>query len=80
MGCGPWSDPVAQDCASLVALPGVELAHFQVVVGGPCCPLLDDMHIAIASCAMERHARLWTLNPSDFRDLPGLMLYEPRGN
>lgn len=36
-----------------------------------------DMDIAIAACAIEQRARLWTLNPNDFRDLPGLQLYEP---
>lgn len=36
-----------------------------------------DMDIAIAACALEDRARLWTLNPLDFRDLPGLELYEP---
>jgi predicted nucleic acid-binding protein len=35
-----------------------------------------DMDIAIAACAIEHHARLWTLNPEAFRDLPGLELYE----
>ena len=37
-----------------------------------------DMDIAIAACAIEHGARLWTLNPADFRDLPGLQLYDPR--
>lgn len=36
-----------------------------------------DMDIAIAACAVEHSARLWTLNPQDFRDMPGLKLYEP---
>jgi predicted nucleic acid-binding protein len=36
-----------------------------------------DMDIAIAACAIEHGARLWTLNPDDFRDMPGLRLYEP---
>jgi predicted nucleic acid-binding protein len=36
-----------------------------------------DMDIAIAACAIEQRARLWTLNPEDFRDLPGVVLYEP---
>ena len=35
-----------------------------------------DMAIALAACAMENGARLWTLNPDDFRDMPGLKLYE----
>lgn len=36
-----------------------------------------NMDIAIAACALEHGARLWTLNPDDFRDIPGLRLYEP---
>jgi len=37
-----------------------------------------DMDIAIAACALEHGAHVWTLNPDDFRDLPGLTLYEPK--
>lgn len=36
-----------------------------------------DMDIAIAACAIQHGARLWTLNPDDFRDLTGLELYDP---
>ena len=36
-----------------------------------------DMDIAIAACALEHGAHLWTLNPADFRDMPGLRLYAP---
>jgi predicted nucleic acid-binding protein len=31
--------------------------------------------IAIAACAIEQEAALWTLNRQDFEDIPGLMLY-----
>ena len=34
------------------------------------------MDIAIAACAIEHRAALWTLNPKDFQDIPGLRLYE----
>lgn len=34
-----------------------------------------DMDIAIAACAVVHGARVWTLNPDDFRDIPGLELY-----
>jgi predicted nucleic acid-binding protein len=37
-----------------------------------------DMDVAIAACAIAHGARLWTLNPDDFRDMPGLQLYAPR--
>lgn len=36
-----------------------------------------DMDIAIAACALEHGARLWTLDPGDFLDVPGLALYDP---
>lgn len=36
-----------------------------------------DMDIAIAACTLTHGARLWTLNPDDFQELPGLELYEP---
>ncbi len=31
--------------------------------------------LAIAACAIEQGASLWTLNHDDFDDLPGLILY-----
>ena len=31
--------------------------------------------LAIAACAIEHGAALWTLNPADFEDIPGLTLY-----
>jgi predicted nucleic acid-binding protein len=34
-----------------------------------------EIDLAIAACAMVREAELWTLNPADFRDVPGLRLY-----
>jgi predicted nucleic acid-binding protein len=34
--------------------------------------------LAIAACAIEHRAHLWTLNRRDFNDLPGLVLYEDR--
>lgn len=36
-----------------------------------------EMDLAIAACAMTRGAALWTMNPLDFRDIPGLTLAEP---
>lgn len=34
-----------------------------------------EVDIAIAACAVEHEASLWTLNPKDFKDIPGLTLY-----
>jgi predicted nucleic acid-binding protein len=39
---------------------------------------LRQADLAIAACAIEHGARLWTLNERDFDDVPGLMLYRPR--
>lgn len=33
-----------------------------------------EIDLAIAACALARDAGLWTLNPNDFRDIPGLRL------
>ncbi len=33
-----------------------------------------DLDLAIAACAIVGDAALWTLNPDDFRDVPGLKL------
>jgi predicted nucleic acid-binding protein len=38
-------------------------------------PRQREVDIAIAACAIEYEAQLWTLNPADFRDIPGLTLY-----
>ena len=37
-----------------------------------------EIDIAIAACAMNREAPLWTLNNAEFADIPGLRLYRPR--
>lgn len=31
-----------------------------------------EVDLAIAACALTREARLWTRNPEDFADIPGL--------
>jgi predicted nucleic acid-binding protein len=33
-----------------------------------------EVDLAIAACALAHDAALWTLNPADFRDIPGLRL------
>jgi predicted nucleic acid-binding protein len=37
-------------------------------------PRQREIDIAIAACAIAQGAALWTLNPADFRDIPGLEL------
>ena len=34
--------------------------------------------LAVAACALVQGATLWTLNPQDFADVPGLTLYRER--
>jgi predicted nucleic acid-binding protein len=36
-----------------------------------------DIDLAVAAAALTHSARLWTLNPEDFRDIPSLSLYAP---
>lgn len=36
-----------------------------------------EIDLAIAACAITWGAALWTLDPDDFRDIPGLRLFEP---
>ena len=38
-------------------------------------PRSREIDIAIAACAIEHGAVLWTLNRGDFDDIPGLTLY-----
>jgi predicted nucleic acid-binding protein len=40
-------------------------------------PRSREADIAIAACAIRRKAQLWTLNPRDFADIPGLQLFDP---
>ena len=37
-------------------------------------PRHREIDLAIAACAIVHGAELWTLNPQDFRDIPGLTL------
>jgi predicted nucleic acid-binding protein len=34
-----------------------------------------EIDLAVAACALTHGASLWTLNPEDFEDIPGLTLY-----
>ncbi len=33
-----------------------------------------EIDLAVAACALAQEAALWTLNPADFHDIPGLRL------
>lgn len=35
-----------------------------------------EVDLAIAACALTHAALVWTLNPDDFHDIPGLALFE----
>lgn len=37
-----------------------------------------EIDICIAATAIRYEAPLWTLNPKDFADIPGLSLWRPR--
>lgn len=37
-------------------------------------PRSREIDLAIAACAITHEAELWTLNPEDFSDVPGLQL------
>jgi predicted nucleic acid-binding protein len=41
-------------------------------------PRARAVDLAIAACALVHGARLWTLNPEDFDDVPGLTLHQRR--
>ncbi len=38
-----------------------------------------ETDIAIAACALTQEGRLWTVNEQDFRDIPGLSLFQMAG-
>jgi predicted nucleic acid-binding protein len=37
-----------------------------------------EVDIAIAACAISHECQVWTLNSSDFEDIPGLRLFDPK--
>ena len=37
-----------------------------------------EIDLGIAACALVRETGLWTLNPADFNDVPGLQPYQSR--
>jgi predicted nucleic acid-binding protein len=79
---GPRTDEELEDQEAL--LPSAEVRGFGSGEAARAAQLYRtvkrargrDMDLAIAACALEHGARLWTLNPADFRDVPALTLYE----
>jgi predicted nucleic acid-binding protein len=62
---------------ALVAFGPMEAARAAKVYGAVRRGRGREFDIAIAACAMEHRAALWTTNANDFGDIPGLKLYEP---
>ena len=57
---------------------GIEEARLAAELYGRVArPRGRELDIAIAACAINAGARLWTLNPTDFADIPGLTLARP---
>ena len=40
-------------------------------------PRRREFDLAVAACALANDAAFWTLNPKDFKDIPGLNLFGP---
>jgi len=40
-------------------------------------PRRREINLAVAACPILHEAALWSLNPRDFRDIPGLRVYSP---
>ena len=68
-------------------IPAIEAVAFDVAVARCAARLYRsvrrprgrEIDLVIAACAIEHGAALWTLNPVDFEDIPGLTLYRPSG-
>jgi predicted nucleic acid-binding protein len=59
---------------SCVAFGPAEAARAAVLYGRVARPRGREIDLAIAACALVGDAALWTLNPADFDDVPGLEL------
>jgi predicted nucleic acid-binding protein len=78
---GPRSDAEREVVAEFFGLD--LLAPFGVREGETAAALYRQVRrarqrhadLAIAACAIEHGAKLWTLNGKDFADVPGLGLY-----
>ena len=81
--CGPrlLEELAAQEAlfprAQALAFGVGEAALAAELYAGGARPRRREIDLAIAACALSRDALLWTLNPSDFADIPGLDLFRP---
>ncbi|PYN31814.1 MAG: hypothetical protein DMD98_15650 [Candidatus Rokuibacteriota bacterium] len=60
---------------SSVAFGWQEAALAAELYRGIARPRGREIDLAIAACALAHGAEFWTLNPQDFRDVPGLTLF-----
>ena len=80
---GPRHDAELEAQAQL--LPAESAVPFDAIAAGRASTLYRavrrprgrELDLAIAACALVHGATFWTLNPEDFKDVPGLTLYEP---
>jgi predicted nucleic acid-binding protein len=63
--------------ASVIAFGAAEASIAAQVYRTVRRPRGREINLAIAACALRWDAALWTLNPDDFRDVPGVRLVEP---
>ena len=63
--------------ASTLVFGPEEAAHSAKLYRSVSRPRGREIDLAIAACAIVRDAELWTLNPTDFKDIPGLRRYQP---
>jgi predicted nucleic acid-binding protein len=77
---GPRSDEELEAQEALI--PARTACHFGVAEAALAAsiyrrlnkPRHREIDVAVAACALLQHAALWTLNPRDFADIPGLEL------
>lgn len=61
----------------LVAFADAEAARAAELYRALQRPRGREIDLAIAACALVHDAKLWTLNPGDFGDIPSLAFYRP---
>ena len=62
---------------AIVPFDAVSAARAAALYRSVRAPRGRELDLAIAACAIEHSSSLWTLNADDFKDIPGLILYNP---